>query len=92
STDKETVTAGGEDHLTLKFVAKDTNGNPITGIADDITFKVIDKKTGAPAPQGAVTIGKVSEITPAGTYTADVTANTAGDYSIIPQYNNAPVG
>ncbi|MGQ5837815.1 Ig-like domain-containing protein, partial [Serratia sp. IR-2025] len=65
--------------------------NPIPGIADDITFKVVDKD-GNPAPAGAVTVSPATEITPPGTYTATLTGEKADSYTVIPQYNGNAVG
>ncbi|CAI1188501.1 Invasin [Serratia marcescens] len=90
STDKTSITANGQDSMTVTFVAKDANNNPIPGIASDITFKVVDKN-GNPAPAGAVTVSPATEIAPPGTYTATVTGTGAGNYTLIPEYNNTPV-
>ncbi|WP_260627423.1 MULTISPECIES: invasin domain 3-containing protein, partial [unclassified Serratia (in: enterobacteria)] len=75
------------DSATITFEAKDSNNNPIPGIADDITFQVVDKD-GNPAPAGTITVSKATEITPPGTYTATLTGEKAGEYTVIPQYNN----
>ncbi|WP_261281007.1 Ig-like domain-containing protein, partial [Serratia marcescens] len=48
-------------------------------------------KNGNPAPAGAVTVSPATEIAPPGTYTATVTGTGAGDYTLIPEYNNTPV-
>uniref|UniRef100_UPI001C37643C Ig-like domain-containing protein n=1 Tax=Serratia marcescens TaxID=615 RepID=UPI001C37643C len=91
STDKESITADGQDSMTITFVAKDANNNPIPGIAGDITFKVVDSQ-GNPAPAGAVTVSPATEISPPGTYTATLTGDKADSYTVIPQYNGNPVG
>ncbi|WP_273830798.1 inverse autotransporter beta domain-containing protein, partial [Serratia bockelmannii] len=90
-TDKDSIKADGVDSLTVTFTAKDDNGNLIPGIADDITFKVVDKD-GNPAPAGAVTVTPAVEVTPAGTYTTTITGTKAGDYQVIPQYDGSAVG
>ncbi|HCR2979790.1 TPA: hypothetical protein ON189_004997, partial [Serratia marcescens] len=91
STDKSSITADGQDSMTLTFVAKDANDNPIPGIADDITFRVVDGN-GNPAPAGAVTVSPATEIAPPGTYTATLTGEKADSYTVIPQYNGNAVG
>uniref|UniRef100_UPI000B202E44 inverse autotransporter beta domain-containing protein n=1 Tax=Serratia marcescens TaxID=615 RepID=UPI000B202E44 len=91
STDKESITADGQDSMTITFVAKDASNNPIPGIAGDITFKVVDSQ-GNPAPAGAVTVSPATEISPPGTYTATLTGDKADSYTVIPQYNGNPVG
>ncbi|TPW37698.1 hypothetical protein FKD06_25500, partial [Serratia sp. SRS-8-S-2018] len=91
TTDKTDVTANGIDNLTITFVAKDANNNPMPGIASDITFKVVDKQ-GNPAPTGAVTVSPATEISPPGTYTATLTAIRADEYSVIPQYDGSVAG
>ncbi|HGM5486408.1 TPA: inverse autotransporter beta domain-containing protein, partial [Serratia marcescens] len=52
---KGSITANGVDSATITFEAKDSNNNPITGIADDITFQVVDKD-GNLAPAGTITV------------------------------------
>ncbi|WP_260516235.1 Ig-like domain-containing protein, partial [Serratia sp. PL3] len=44
------------------------------------------------APAGTITVSKATEITPPGTYTATLTGEKAGEYTVIPQYNNSAVG
>ncbi|MDX7274042.1 invasin domain 3-containing protein [Serratia marcescens] len=88
---KGSITANGVDSATITFEAKDSNNNPITGIADDITFQVVDKD-GNPAPAGTITVSKATEITPPGTYTATLTGEKAGEYTVIPQYDGSAVG
>ena len=90
-TDKDSITADGVDSMTITFEAKDANNNPIPGIADDISFKVVDKD-GNPAPAGTITVSPATEITPAGTYTATLTGDKAGEYTVIPQYDGGAVG
>lgn len=89
--DKGSITADGVDSATITFEAKDSNNNPIPGIAADITFKVVDKD-GNPAPAGTITVSPATEIAPPGTYTATLTGEKAGEYTVIPQYDGSAVG
>ncbi|WP_235424098.1 inverse autotransporter beta domain-containing protein, partial [Citrobacter koseri] len=89
---KSSLKADGADTSTLTFTAKDASGNVISGIAGDITFRVVDSE-GYTVHAPAVTVTSATE-SPAGSgiYTAALSGTLAGNYTVIPQYNGAAVG
>ncbi|WP_302053305.1 invasin domain 3-containing protein [Pseudomonas putida] len=66
----------------LKFNAKDAKGNPVSGLAKDLSFAV-QGSTGAPVGSD-VTITPLQETTP-GTYTAKLSGTKADVWTVTPQ-------
>ncbi|MBI0015814.1 invasin domain 3-containing protein, partial [Bartonella sp. B10834G3] len=73
-------------YSTLTFTAKDKYGNLVGNIADNLKFVM---KSGT---NGGITIDDIKETGTPGTYTAKLTGTITGDYTIVPEYNNEPVG
>ena len=72
---------------TVTFKATDGGGNPVPGIADELTFNIINV-TG----QENATVGSVTESDTAGTYTATLTSGTkAGSIRIAAHRNGTAI-
>ena len=84
------IVANNIETSTLTFTAKDTNGNPITGIKDKLVFDVVIKGGSAPE-SGKVTVSAIAE-TESGVYTATLKGTIANVYTITPKFNNKAVG
>ncbi|WP_423220813.1 inverse autotransporter beta domain-containing protein, partial [Enterobacter ludwigii] len=90
TTDKDSVIANDSATVALKFTAKDMNDTPVTGLATQVTFRVLDSNNNA-VTGPAVTTGVTSEDKP-GVYMASLKGTKAGHYTVIPLYNDQPVG
>ena len=88
--DKDSVIANDSATVALKFTAKDMNDTPVTGLATQVTFRVLDSNNNA-VTGPAVTTGVTSEDKP-GVYMASLKGTKAGHYTVIPLYNDQPVG
>jgi len=64
--------ADGQDAYTVTVYAKDVNGGPVTGLADQLEVS---------ESSGAVTVGEVTDNSD-GTYTAQLTSSQAGTFSV----------
>jgi adhesin/invasin len=84
-----TLPADGTSPATLTFTAADASGNPVLGIADQLTFAV--KNVSGTSPSTGISLGRVTETTP-GVYTARLTGTKAGVLTIAPQFKGAAVG
>ncbi|MBI0141439.1 hypothetical protein H3U94_11225, partial [Bartonella sp. W8125] len=85
--DPHLIVADNTAYSTLTFKAQDKYGHVVGGIAKDLKFVM---KNG-PDIKG-ITIDDVVETATAGTYTATLKGTITGDYTIVPEYNNEPVG
>ncbi|WP_115182095.1 invasin domain 3-containing protein [Citrobacter koseri] len=77
----ETIAADNSAISTLTLVAKDAQGNALTGLKDSLAFTIKDSSGKAPAA-GTLTESAITESSTAGTYTATLTGTTAGKYTI----------
>lgn len=82
----ETIAADNAATSTLTLVAKDAQGNALTGLKDSLTFTVKDSGGQTPAS------GIITESSTAGTYTATLKGTTVGQYTVVPEYNGTAIG
>ncbi|ELF0847164.1 inverse autotransporter beta domain-containing protein [Salmonella enterica] len=87
----ETIAADNATTSTLTLVAKDAQGNALTGLTDSLTFVVKDSGGQTPAT-GIITESAITESSTKGTYTATLKGTTAGKYTIVPEYNGTSLG
>ncbi|PWI77090.1 hypothetical protein DEO48_26165 [Enterobacter sp. CGMCC 5087] len=90
----ETIQAGNPSGILLKYVAKDATGNPVRGIAKKLKFAVTDSNNLTPSPD-KINVGIITETdtrATGGTYTATLTGNAAGHYTVTPQFYGKNVG
>ncbi|WP_336709899.1 MULTISPECIES: inverse autotransporter beta domain-containing protein [Enterobacteriaceae] len=86
----ETIAADNAATSTLTLVAKDAQGNALTGLKDSLTFTVKDSGGQTPA-SGIITESAITESSTAGTYTATLKGTTAGQYTVVPEYNGTAI-
>ncbi|MBF8755616.1 hypothetical protein IRZ57_10510 [Pseudomonas guariconensis] len=79
SASPKTIAANGTAESRLKFIAKDAEGNLVTGIADQLSFSV--KNGGGGDAGSAVTVTTAKETTP-GTYEADLSGTKADTWTV----------
>ncbi|WP_331398217.1 inverse autotransporter beta domain-containing protein [Enterobacter quasihormaechei] len=74
--------------LTITLVSKE--GLPVTGVKDSLSLALSQNnvRTRSTVP---VTLSDITEVR-AGTYVATIKGSRAGTYTIVPQYNAAPLG
>lgn len=82
TTDLSQVKPDGAEKATLTYVARDDRGMVVSGLS--VTARV----TTVPADGMQVTLGTFTETKTPGTYTAELTAKTAGAVTVMPQVNN----
>jgi len=87
----KSITADDKHSATLTFTAKDTQCQPIPGIASTLSFQVLDIQ-GHPAMPGAVTVSPTTESAVPGVYSTQLSGKKAGSYQVIPQVNGKAVG
>jgi adhesin/invasin len=87
----ETIAADNATTLTLTLVAKDAQGNALTGLKDSLAFMIKDSGGQTPA-SGIITESTITESSTKGTYTATLKGTTAGKYTIVPEYNGTSLG
>ena len=87
----ETIAADNTALSTLTLVAKDAQGNALTGLKDSLAFTVKDSGGKAPAA-GTLTESAITESSTKGTYTATLKGTTAGKYTVVPEYNGTAMG
>ncbi|MBJ9245694.1 inverse autotransporter beta domain-containing protein [Citrobacter koseri] len=87
----ETITADNTATSTLMLVAKDAQGNALTGLKDSLTFTIKDSGGKKPAA-GIITKSAITESGTKGTYTATLKGTTAEKYTIVPEYNGSAMG
>ncbi|WP_330444749.1 Ig-like domain-containing protein (plasmid) [Pantoea agglomerans] len=86
----QVIAADGSDAARLTFRALDVNGNPVSGIAGQLTFAATGSSGAADAN---VTFSSVTESAGhPGLYSATLTGTHADTDRIVPQYAGAPVG
>ncbi|WP_218188843.1 invasin domain 3-containing protein, partial [Pseudomonas sp. HMSC08G10] len=85
----DTITANGSTPSELTFIAKDAQGNPVTGIVGDLAFDVTDRAGGAAGSD--VTVEPLKETTP-GTYTATLKGRKADVWTVTPQLKGSAIG
>jgi len=73
-----TIVADGTDATTVSYVAKDANGNPVTGLAG--TILAVTGVTGT-------TFSGFTESATPGTWTGTLTGTQAGTAQLMPQVN-----
>ena len=89
-----TIPAGDPSGILLKYVAKDATGNPVRGIAGKLAFAVKDSNNLTPSTD-KIKVGQITETdtrATGGTYTATLTGNAAGHYTVTPQFYGRNVG
>lgn len=87
----ETIAADNTTTSTLTLVAKDSQGNALTGLKDSLAFTIKGGGSKAPAAN-VITESAVAESSTKGTYTATLKGTTAGKYIIVPEYNGTAMG
>ncbi|MGK3141069.1 inverse autotransporter beta domain-containing protein [Pantoea sp. C2G6] len=87
----ERIVADNSATSTLTLMAKDAQGNILTGLKDNLTFLVTDNSGKAPA-SGVITESAITESSVKGTYTATLKGTTAAQYKVIPQFNGTALG
>ncbi|ELW3333431.1 inverse autotransporter beta domain-containing protein, partial [Salmonella enterica] len=87
----ETIAADNTTITTLTLVAKDAQGNALTGLKDSLAFTVKDSGGRTPA-SGIITESAITESSTAGTYTATLKGTTAGQYTVVPEYSGSAMG
>ncbi|VEN50813.1 unnamed protein product [Callosobruchus maculatus] len=87
----ETIAADNTAVSTLTLVAKDAQGNALTGLKDSLAFTIKDSSGKAPAA-GTLTESAIAESSTKGTYTATLKGTTAGKYTIVPEYSGTAMG
>ncbi|EJX6512931.1 inverse autotransporter beta domain-containing protein, partial [Salmonella enterica] len=87
----ETIASDNTALSTLTLVAKDAQGNALTGLKDSLAFTVKDSGGKAPAA-GTLTESAITESSTKGTYTATLKGTTAGKYTVVPEYNGTAMG
>ncbi|EBO8100957.1 inverse autotransporter beta domain-containing protein [Salmonella enterica] len=87
----ETIAADNTTISTLTLVAKDAQGNALTGLKDSLAFTVKDSGGRTPA-SGIITESAITESSTAGTYTATLKGTTAGHYTVVPEYSGNAMG
>jgi adhesin/invasin len=87
----ESIAADNTAISTLTLVAKDAQGNALTGLKDSLAFTIKDSSGKAPAA-GTLTESAIAESSTAGTYTATLKGTAAGKYTIVPEYNGTAMG
>ncbi|EBR1860519.1 invasin [Salmonella enterica] len=87
----ETIAADNTAISTLTLVAKDAQGNALTGLKDSLAFTIKDSSGKTPA-SGVITESAITESSTAGIYTATLKGSTAGKYTIVPEYNGTAMG
>ncbi|WP_171841034.1 inverse autotransporter beta domain-containing protein, partial [Escherichia coli] len=76
---------------TLTLVAKDQQGNALTGIKDRLTFRI--KDSGGKTPSNdSITESAIVESSIQGVYTATLKGTVAEKYTIVPEYNGTAIG
>ncbi|MFK4234690.1 invasin domain 3-containing protein [Pseudomonas guariconensis] len=85
----DTITANGSTPSELTFIAKDAQGNPVTGIVGDLAFDVTDRAGGAAGSD--VTVEPLKETTP-GTYTATLKGSKADVWTVTPLLKGSAIG
>ncbi|EKQ0847282.1 inverse autotransporter beta domain-containing protein [Salmonella enterica] len=87
----ETIVADNTATSTLTLVAKDAQGNALTGLKDSLAFTVKDSSGKTPA-SGIITESAITESSTKGTYTATLKGTAADNYTIVPEYNGTAIG
>ncbi|MGX8939573.1 invasin domain 3-containing protein (plasmid) [Symbiopectobacterium sp. Eva_TO] len=87
----ETIMADNTAISTLTLVAKDAQGNALTGLKDSLAFTIKDSGGQTPA-SGIITESSIMESSTKSTYTATLKGTTAGRYTIVPEYNGTAMG
>ncbi|WP_336241540.1 inverse autotransporter beta domain-containing protein, partial [Citrobacter freundii] len=87
----ETIAADNTAVSTLTLVAKDAQGNALTGLKDSLAFTIKGGSGKAPAA-GTLTESAIAESSTKGTYTATLKGTTAGKYTIVPEYSGTAMG
>jgi|AGFT01.1.fsa_nt_gi Protein of unknown function (DUF3442)./Invasin, domain 3. len=87
----ETIAADNATTSTLTLVAKDAQGNALTGLKDSLAFMIKDSGGQTPA-SGIITESAITESSTKGTYTATLKGTSAGKYTIVPEYNGTSMG
>ncbi|MDN8599682.1 invasin domain 3-containing protein [Citrobacter sp. S2-9] len=88
----ESIVANNVALSTLTLVAKDVNGNAISGIAANLTLDIKNSQNQSPV-EGKVTLTALTESTSVpGTYTATLKGMLVGTYTVTPQNNGTAIG
>ena len=84
--------AGDSQGSKLTFIVKDANQNPVTGLANDLAFDIVDKDNNRP-DETKVILSEIQE-SPAqsGIYVATLKGTAAGTYKIKPKVSSVAVG
>ncbi|MBF8739746.1 inverse autotransporter beta domain-containing protein [Pseudomonas guariconensis] len=83
------IVANGTEKATLKFTAKDTQSNPISGLTDQLGIE-LRNSTGTPFPSDKVIVSSLRE-TAKGLYEAFLSGTLADNYTVTPVYQGAAI-
>ncbi|SQA97940.1 Invasin [Cedecea neteri] len=87
----DTIVANNTATSTLTLIAKNAQGNVLTGLKDSLAFVLKDSSGKAPA-RGIITEGAIAESATKGTYTATLKGTAADKYTVVPQFNGSALG
>lgn len=87
----DTIMADNTSISTLTLVAKDEQGNAMTGLTESLNFVVKDI-SGNTVSSGVITESTITENRAEGVYTATLKGGIPGKYTIIPEYSGNPMG
>lgn len=85
------IAADNTASSTLTLLAKDAQGNPLTGLKDNLAFVVRDSSGNTPAA-GSITESTIIESSTKGTYTATLQGTAPGIYTVVPEYKGSAIG
>lgn len=91
SASPESIVADNTSISMLTLVAKDSQGNALTGPKDSLTFTIKDGGGKTPT-SGIITESVITESGTKGIYTATLKGIAAGKYTIVPEYNGTAIG
>ncbi|ELJ8319706.1 inverse autotransporter beta domain-containing protein, partial [Salmonella enterica] len=87
----ETIVADNTDVSTLTLVAKDAQGNSLTGLKENLAFRI--KDSGGKTPTGLDIIqSAITESETPGTYTATLKGIIADRYTVYPTFAGSAIG
>ncbi|MGO0693865.1 inverse autotransporter beta domain-containing protein [Pseudomonas guariconensis] len=84
------IPANGSDPSTLTFVAKDINGNPVTGLGNRLAVNATNSSGLPPAPD-ELTLEPIQESGNTGIYVTTVRGLQADTYTFVPTIGRQPV-
>ncbi|EAT8683401.1 hypothetical protein FA044_18275 [Salmonella enterica] len=90
SVEPGTIPADDKTTSTLLLTVKDSNGNAITGMPDNVSFAIAGHDGSEPAA-GKVTVSSVMETATPGVYTATLKGQRADTYTVKPVFRGSVI-